>query len=377
MRQLMPAPTAQPQREAAAAAAGQHGAAGPLQAEQADAAPQPRQRAQGQRIAQLRANAAQPSAAAMHQLARQGTSGNAGPLPHLDRVQHSFGRHDISQVQAHTDASASRSAGQMGARAFASGNHVAFAGRPDLHTVAHEAAHVVQQRAGVQLAGGVGSVGDRYERHADAVADAVVAGRSAEAILSQGSAHPPAAPAAAHAPGAAALALLRVQPAKLPGQPAQLQLGLANELITGSVLNWEMLKKFALGPLLHCMDTKVLEALNSYATFKQVFDTVASISNTLTLALSIWDRLPVPVRTSVLFLAGRLMAAIPMVDAMAYAEAYLVDADKDERSTYLVMVVDRLKLVLQAVKSPVSSAQCTVLKSAGSWLALKPSSLTV
>jgi hypothetical protein len=59
------------------------------------------------------------------------------------------------------------------------------AGAPDLHTAAHEAAHVVQQQAGVQLKGGVGAVGDSYELHADAVADAVVQGKSAEGLLDQ------------------------------------------------------------------------------------------------------------------------------------------------------------------------------------------------
>ncbi|MCA9515409.1 MAG: hypothetical protein KC635_10730, partial [Myxococcales bacterium] len=49
----------------------------------------------------------------------------------------------------------------------------------------HEAAHVVQQRAGVSLSGGVGAVGDRYEQHADAVADAVVAGKDAAPILNE------------------------------------------------------------------------------------------------------------------------------------------------------------------------------------------------
>ena len=71
----------------------------------------------------------------------------------------------------------------MGASAFATGDRVAFADAPDLHTAAHEAAHVVQQRAGVQLKGGVGEVGDSYERHADAVADLVVQGKSAESLL--------------------------------------------------------------------------------------------------------------------------------------------------------------------------------------------------
>jgi len=40
--------------------------------------------------------------------------------------------------------------------------------------VAHELAHVVQQRAGVSLKGGVGESGDRYEQEADAAARAVV-----------------------------------------------------------------------------------------------------------------------------------------------------------------------------------------------------------
>jgi hypothetical protein len=71
----------------------------------------------------------------------------------------------------------------MDAHAFAARDHVAFAGAPDLHTAAHEAAHIVQQRGGVPLKDGVGEVGDPYERHADAVADAVVAGRSAELLL--------------------------------------------------------------------------------------------------------------------------------------------------------------------------------------------------
>ena len=61
---------------------------------------------------------------------------------------------------------------------------MAFGGAPDLRTAAHEAAHVVQQRGGVQLSAGVGKTGDVYERHADAVADRVVQGRSAEDLLS-------------------------------------------------------------------------------------------------------------------------------------------------------------------------------------------------
>jgi hypothetical protein len=118
--------------------------------------------------------------------AAEGVSGSGGSLPHADRIQRSFGGYDISNVQAHTDAAAANASASMGATAYASGNHVALgAGGQDLHTVAHEAAHVVQQRAGVQLSGGVGKAGDAYEQHADKVADAVVAGKSAEPLLAE------------------------------------------------------------------------------------------------------------------------------------------------------------------------------------------------
>ncbi|MCB9734634.1 MAG: DUF4157 domain-containing protein [Deltaproteobacteria bacterium] len=121
--------------------------------------------------------------AQVHEAARSGLAGGGGALPHLAAIQASFGRHDVSGIQAHTGGKAAAACDDMGAHAYATGNSVAFAGQPSLHTAAHEAAHIVQQRAGVSLAGGVGRSGDAYERHADAVADAVVAGRSAEGLL--------------------------------------------------------------------------------------------------------------------------------------------------------------------------------------------------
>jgi hypothetical protein len=119
----------------------------------------------------------------VHGAAEAGLAQPSSALPFSDRIQSSFGRHDVSGIQAHVGGAASMASDAMGAEAYATGNHVAFRGTPDLHTAAHEAAHVVQQRAGVSLKGGVGEEGDPYERHADAVADAVVAGRSAESLL--------------------------------------------------------------------------------------------------------------------------------------------------------------------------------------------------
>ena len=117
------------------------------------------------------------------EVAQHGTSESGSALPHLAAIQRSFGRHDVGEVFAHQGSRAAAAARAIGARAYALGNNVAFARSPDLHTAAHEAAHAVQQRAGVQVANDVGQPGDVYERHADAVADQVVRGGSAEALL--------------------------------------------------------------------------------------------------------------------------------------------------------------------------------------------------
>ena len=119
----------------------------------------------------------------VHAHAAHGVSGGGGSLPHAAAIQASFGRHDVSGVEAHTGGAAAEANDAMGAKAYATGNAIAFREAPSLHTAAHEAAHVVQQRAGVSLSGGVGKAGDRYEQHADAVADQVVAGKSAEGLL--------------------------------------------------------------------------------------------------------------------------------------------------------------------------------------------------
>lgn len=119
-------------------------------------------------------------------LAAEGVSGSGGRLPHLDQIQTAFGRHDVTDVHAHTDTSARDASDRMGAEGYATGRDVGFnSSNPSLHTAAHEAAHVVQQRAGIQLKGGVGEAGDAYEQHADRVADLVVAGKSAESELSR------------------------------------------------------------------------------------------------------------------------------------------------------------------------------------------------
>ena len=94
--------------------------------------------------------------AAVGAAAALGTSEPGGRLPHGETIQRAFGRHDVGAVEAHVGDHASGGARAMGAEAFTMGRHVAFDSAPSLHTAAHEAAHVVQQRAGVHLKGDVG-----------------------------------------------------------------------------------------------------------------------------------------------------------------------------------------------------------------------------
>jgi hypothetical protein len=98
-------------------------------------------------------------------------------------VQRAFGRHDVSGLRAYGGPEAQASARDRGAAAYATAQDVVLGDRADLFTVAHEAAHVVHQRGGVRLSGGVGAAGAAYEPHANEVASLVGEGKSAEAVL--------------------------------------------------------------------------------------------------------------------------------------------------------------------------------------------------
>jgi len=121
-------------------------------------------------------------------LAAAGVRGAAQAIPHLGAVQGSFGHHDVSHARGHLDAPAASASRQLGAEAYVLGSDVAFGSTsPSLHTVAHELTHVVQQRGDVSMkATSAHSAELDHEAHADAVADAVVAGRSAEHLLDSG-----------------------------------------------------------------------------------------------------------------------------------------------------------------------------------------------
>ncbi|HWL34890.1 MAG TPA: DUF4157 domain-containing protein [Frankiaceae bacterium] len=127
--------------------------------------------------------------AAVGAAVRAVVSGGGTPLdPAVQRTMERALGTDLSSVRVHTDAAAARSAAAVSARAYTSGDHVVFgAGAYDpgspagLHTLAHELAHVGQQRrgavAGTDTGNGlrVSDPGDADERAADRVAHEAVA----------------------------------------------------------------------------------------------------------------------------------------------------------------------------------------------------------
>ncbi|HEY4242810.1 MAG TPA: DUF4157 domain-containing protein [Kofleriaceae bacterium] len=129
-------------------------------------------------------------------MASRGVAGASDPLPHGDRIQRAFGAHDVSHVRAAVGGAGGEAAAAIGARGYAMGDRIAFGREPDVRLAAHEAAHVVQQQAGLKLPDGVGHAQDEHEQTADAVADAVVDGRSAEPLLDRIAPHAPSGPRA-------------------------------------------------------------------------------------------------------------------------------------------------------------------------------------
>lgn len=118
-------------------------------------------------------------------------AGSGRPLPDDVRAFHEarFG-HPFADVRVHTDDTAAQAARSLSAKAFTRGNDVVFgqgqwaphssAGR---RLLAHELAHVVQQRAGTHLSGEHGDDGDVHEQQADRAAALVVQGQSARSLF--------------------------------------------------------------------------------------------------------------------------------------------------------------------------------------------------
>jgi hypothetical protein len=99
------------------------------------------------------------------------------------KMESSFGDR-FEDVRVHTDDESDRLNRRISARAFTTGTDIFFsrdASPSDGNLLAHELAHVVQQR-GTSAAGGpmrVGAAGDSHEHEADSAAGAVASGGTA------------------------------------------------------------------------------------------------------------------------------------------------------------------------------------------------------
>jgi Domain of unknown function (DUF4157) len=133
--------------------------------------------------------AAEPSEDRANGLVRSALAGPARPLEPAfrSRMEGRFGE-DLSGVRVHSDAAAGEAARAVGAAAFTLGERIVF--QPQHYRsdgggrrlIAHELAHVLQQRAGASgvqaMPAGrlrVGAADDPLEREADRIADAALA----------------------------------------------------------------------------------------------------------------------------------------------------------------------------------------------------------
>src|SRR5262249_26271782 len=73
---------------------------------------------------------------AVQEIAAHGVADARSSLPHGSTIQQLFGRHDVSHVRAEVGGAGGAAAAQIGASAYATGDRVAFAQSPDLHTAA-------------------------------------------------------------------------------------------------------------------------------------------------------------------------------------------------------------------------------------------------
>lgn len=110
-----------------------------------------------------------------------------------DVLGSAFAAWDLGSVRVHADVDSSRAMLAQGAEAVTRGESVWLARPPTARTLAHELAHVVQQRPGC-LPADVGRSETALEAHAEAVADRAVAGGPVEELFA-GSSRPAGPPA--------------------------------------------------------------------------------------------------------------------------------------------------------------------------------------
>src|SRR5512140_23040 len=85
--------------------------------------------------------------AVVQPIAEQGVASGGGEVPFRSQMEAGFGT-SFGDVSFHGGGAASEASRAIGADAYTMGNSIAMASSPTPQLVAHELAHVVQQKAG-------------------------------------------------------------------------------------------------------------------------------------------------------------------------------------------------------------------------------------
>ncbi|WP_107759278.1 DUF4157 domain-containing protein [Dickeya sp. Secpp 1600] len=233
---------------------------------------------------------------------------------------------------------------RYGAHAYAQGADIHLAPGQS-HHLPHELGHVVQQaqgrvRATTQLHGA--GINDDPALEAEATR----MGQQAQQMLT-------AAPLTGE-PGLATSPAVPMQRYTWPDSHQAIQRSIVSDF-TFSLLKTHLLP-LGLNNILLFADAQALKMLSHYESFGKIIDKATSFSNALSTAIGIWEALPAPVRTGILFLAGKVASYLPSQRAVSFSHSLLVAADEGASTHVLLQVVDILKIAINAASHPISSA---------------------
>ncbi|WP_016941234.1 eCIS core domain-containing protein [Dickeya zeae] len=231
-----------------------------------------------------------------------------------------------------------------GAYAYAQGADIHLAPGQS-HHLPHELGHVVQQaqgrvRATTQLHGA--GINDDPALEAEATRMGQQAQQMAIASPLTGDR------------GLAASSAGPVQRYAWSGSHQAMQRSVVSDF-TFSLLKTHLLP-LGLNNILLFADGQALKMLSHYESFGKIIDKVTVFSNALSTAIGIWEALPAPVRTGILFLAGKVASYLPSQRAVSFSHSLLVAADEGASTHVLLQVVDILKIAINAASHPISSA---------------------
>ncbi|WP_081943061.1 DUF4157 domain-containing protein [Dickeya fangzhongdai] len=233
---------------------------------------------------------------------------------------------------------------RYGAHAYAQGADIHLAPGQS-HHLPHELGHVVQQAQG--------RVRATTQLHGAGINDDPALEAEATRMGQQAQQMSTAAPLTGE-PGFAASPAVPMQRYAWPDAHQAIQRSIVSDF-TFSLLKTHLLP-LGLNNILLFADAQALKMLSHYESFGKIIDKATSFSNALSTAIGIWEALPAPVRTGILFLAGKVASYLPSQRAVSFSHSLLVAADEGASTHVLLQVVDILKIAINAASHPISSA---------------------